>query len=388
MCGWHPRRVSLIEARSVLVIRPDEIGDVILTSPFLRELRHAAPQAKITLLVKSACYELVQHCPYVDSVQTLNFAPHWDKPGVLRLCRQTLSLRWSTIGWGGFDLILLPRRDADWYGSVLAGHLLAGRGVIKVHRDQVVNNLAPLPPPPPVKVFPVSNPNIEHEVLQSLHFLSACGAEVPVDSHLEIWLTDSDRAFARDWLARTLPRGAPLVVLHPSGGRSRLKQWPKENFRVLLDRLLAETSCDFLIVGGADEQWILEEFINTGSDRVAKAVGGLTLRQLAAVLEKASLFIGGDSGPMHLAAAAGTRVLAIFGPTSEIRFSPLGANCRVISLHYECSPDRLGTYKDRCETCRFSEPRCLIELPVGTVFDEVRNLLEQYSAIQGVSRTN
>jgi ADP-heptose:LPS heptosyltransferase len=91
---------------------------------------------------------------------------------------------------------------------------------------------------------------------------------------------------------------------------------------------------------------------------------------------------------MHLAAAAGTRVLAIFGPTSEIRFSPLGANCRVISLHYECSPDRLGTYKDRCETCRFSEPRCLTELPVGTVFDEVRNLLEQYSAIQGVSRTN
>jgi heptosyltransferase III len=163
--------------------------------------------------------------------------------------------------------------------------------------------------------------------------------------------------------------------MHPSGGRSRLKQWPVTRFRALLDQLAAESLCDFLIVGGADEAWIMKEFAGKACERVAIAVGQFALRQLGAVLEQAKLFVGGDSGPMHLAAATGTPVIGIFGSTSELRFRPWGPHCRVVSQHYPCSPDASGTFEDRCSTCHFSEPRCLTELPVEAVLAEIRAVL-------------
>jgi hypothetical protein len=101
ICGWRPERTALTEARRILVIRPDEIGDVILTSPFLRDLRQAAPGAKITLLVKPACYPLVQHCPHADAVFTLKFASPWEKLSVLGVCWQAMKLKWTRTGGRG-----------------------------------------------------------------------------------------------------------------------------------------------------------------------------------------------------------------------------------------------------------------------------------------------
>lgn len=372
--GWSFGRVHLNDARNILVIRPDEIGDVVLTGPFLRELRRAAPRAHIALLVKTACRELVEHCPYVDAVHALNFCTG----GIgyhLRLRWAAWCLRWSRLPWLGFDLVLLPRRDADWYDSEFVGHLLAGHGALLVHRDKAVKNSPQMPLDQPMAFESFSNPHIEHEVLHNLRFLGWCGAADVTSSHLELWFTSADRNIARDWLTQHLPRRAPLVVLHPSGGRSRLKQWPIENFHAVLNLLLAETSCDFLIFGGEEEGWIAMEFSCVAGERVAVAVGQFTLRQLSAVFEEATLFLGGDSGPMHLAAAAGVPVIAVFGSTSEVRFSPWDSHCKVVSKHYDCSPDVLRTYENRCQSCRFPEPRCLTELSVESVVVEVREAL-------------
>jgi ADP-heptose:LPS heptosyltransferase len=375
-CGWRPRKVSVKEARRILVIRPDEIGDVTLTSAFFRELRRAAPRSVITLVVKKACYDVIEHCPHVDFKYALNFAAHSDDDHYrLRLCRDACLLRWEKIGLAGFDLVLLPRRGVDWYESVLIGHLLAGYGALMAHDDKIATKPAKGPIAPPVAFDLFSNPHTEHEVIHNLRFLSACGAEMPVDSHLETWPVDADLAFADDWLARNLPSDAPLVVFHPSGGNSPLKQWPKEKFRDLLDRLLAATNCNFLIIGGSGEEWIARDFVMDGNARVIVGVGKFRLRQLAAIMKRSNLFVGGDSGPMHIAAASGTRVLAVFGSTSEKCFRPWGTHCRVVSLHYECSPDVLGVSLDRCQSCRFEEPRCLTELPVSTVLAGALELL-------------
>jgi ADP-heptose:LPS heptosyltransferase len=98
-------------------------------------------------------------------------------------------------------------------------------------------------------------------------------------------------------------------------------------------------------------------------------------------LEKAALFVGGDSGPAHLAAASGTAVVGLLGPTSTIRFRPWGGHCRVASLSYPCSPDVVRTYRDRCWSCPFTEPRCLTELPVETVLDECHAALAQSALV-------
>lgn len=375
MSGLRPPVVPLGEAGNILVIRPDEIGDVVLTSPFLRELRRAAPSAHIALLVKTACRELVVHCPYVDAVHALNFAPDGSDGYRVHLRWSAWRLRWSRVPRRGFDLVLLPRRDADWYDAEFVGHLLAGHGVLLVHRDRVVKNCSPSPPDPPFAFEPYSNPHIEHEVLHNLRFLRWCGVPGATDPRLEVWLTDTDRIFARSWLDRHLPCSAPLVVLHPSGGRSPLKQWPHEKFRALLIQLLTEKSCNFLVLGGKEENWIAKEFSCVVSQRTAIAVGEFTLRQLCAILEEAELFVGGDSGPMHLAAAVGTPVIAILGSTSEVRFRPWGSYSQVVSRRYACSPDSLATFENRCQLCRYPEPRCLTELSVESVLAEARALL-------------
>lgn len=377
--GWRPTRILLHEAEGILVIRPDEIGDVILTGPFLRELRQAAPRAHITLLVKIACRELVEHCPYVDAVHALNFGAV-DDADRIRLYWAAFILRLSRLSWKGFDLVLLPRRGIDWYNSKLVGHLLAGRGAILVHRESLIKTSLLPPPDPQVNSECYSNPHIEHEVLHNLSFLQWCGDTDAMNARLELWISEADRQFARSWLRHHLPRRAQLVVMHPTGGSSRLKQWPIVNYRALLNNLLTETCFNFLIIGGSEEMWVRSEFARDVCKRVSLAVGELTLRQLSGVLQEAVLFIGGDSGPMHLAAAAGTTVIAVFGPTSELRFHPWGSHCNVVSQHYACSPDKRATFEGRCETCCFPEPRCLTELSVESLLSKVRSVLLKMSS--------
>src|SRR5262245_16529809 len=131
--GGKVRPMPLAQARKILVLRPDEIGDVVLTTAFLRELRHAAPQAHIDLIVKGACRELVEHCPYVDAVHTFDFSS--DNMRRLRLCWRAWCLRSRRRVPTDFDLVLLPRRGPDYYDSVFLGHLLAGKGAILAHGE-------------------------------------------------------------------------------------------------------------------------------------------------------------------------------------------------------------------------------------------------------------
>jgi ADP-heptose:LPS heptosyltransferase len=240
---------------------------------------------------------------------------------------------------------------------------------VLAHREGVIKNSWSAPERA-IATESFSNPNIEHEVEHNLRFLRWCGAQEAFDTRLELWLTQDDRNYVDRWLTAHLPRRAPLIVVHPSGGRSRLKQWPIENYRDLIARLLSRTQCDVLVIGGEDETWINREIALEPNERVQIVIGEFTLRQLGAILEQAALFVGGDTGPMHVAAAAGTRVVAVFGPTSETRFRPLGANARVASLRHKCSPDVTGTYQDRCPTCLFPEPLCLTELPVDEVVQQ------------------
>jgi heptosyltransferase-2 len=325
--GRRPKRVPLAQARRILVVRPDEIGDVILTSPFFRELRRAAPEAHIVALVKSACFELVEHCPYVNEAQVLDFRLDVS----LRVRADALLMRFSRGCWRGFDLVLLPRWDHDYYDSELIAHLLAGRGAVVVHRDRIVSR--DNWPEPPFAVEAYCSPQVEHEAIHPLRMLKWCGTRGAEDVRLEIWLTERDRTFARGWLANRFPAGSPIVVIHPSGGNSELKQWPLVRYVELINRLRQQHRFDFLVVGGPDESFITEAFAGEACDRVAVAPGAFTLRQLAAVLERAQLFVGGDSGPMHLAAAVQTPiVIGVFGPTSERRFGPWGRDCRIVSL--------------------------------------------------------
>lgn len=374
--AWRRRRPppSLSAARSILVVRLDEIGDVVLSSAFFRELRRNAPRARITAVVKPACADLLAACPYLDTVETFH-APSgsWDAAHYFALRRAVIAHNVRRFFSRRFDLILLPRRNPDHrdgeflaFSSGLAFVAALDDFAAPANRDGRYRRSFS------EARYPVTRPL--HDGDYGLALLENLGGKI-LNRAPEAWTHPADQADAVKFLATHFNPAQPFAVLHPSGGNSALKQWPVANFATVAHSLALRHGLQWLVIGGADESRIREKFPLTDSPRIVPAPGSLSLRTLTAVLAHARLFIGGDSGPMHLAAAAGTPLVAVFGPTSESRFAPLGATSLVVSSHLSCSPDRTGTLMDRCAHCIYSEPRCLTELTVQPVLEAAHQLL-------------
>lgn len=377
--GVRPARLVVPECRRILVIRPDEIGDVVLTSSFLRNLRLAAPSAKISAVVSTACRSLWEHCPYLNAVFSLPFAVRGSEDSGGRhdlgaLMSAALRLKLTRMRTG-FDLVLLPRADADWYGAEMAAHVLAGRGAVAMNSADFISwNFAP-PQSPGLADFRYVCNKPQREPKANLEFLDWCGG-VAGDDALEFWHSPKDTAFVETWLAR-LRRNDRHVVFHPPGSRSQLRRWPAGRSRELIEKLLTRTDFSVVVVGGRQDEWVLEELdCFRNHPRVSVALHAFTLPQLGALIRACGFFVGGDSGPMHIAAAVGARTIGIFGPGTPTRFGPCGPLTDVVSLRYDCTPEIRQTW-DRCEVCVHDENRCLTELSADLVMDRFLALINR-----------
>jgi ADP-heptose:LPS heptosyltransferase len=170
-----------------------------------------------------------------------------------------------------------------------------------------------------------SNPMAEHEVLHNLHFLNWCGAVDTTDTRLELWVTRSDRRFAADALNS---RGE--CVVFASGAGHPFRCWPIDRFAAVAKWLQTQYELTPVLLGASGDP----EF-----DGGINLIGRTTLRQAAAVIERCVLFVGNDSGLMHIAAAVGTPIVEISGfridgdvnhANSPARFHPLGVEQRIV----------------------------------------------------------
>jgi heptosyltransferase-3 len=163
-----------------------------------------------------------------------------------------------------------------------------------------------------------------------------------------------------------------FVVVHPAS-RWLFKTWPAERSAQLMDRLAADGRRIVMTCGPADAEQALVRRIGSLTSAPVIDLGGLlSLKELAALTARARLFIGVDSAPMHIAAAVGTPVVALFGPSGDIEWAPWGVTHRVVaSTRHACRP----CGNDGCGGSKVSE--CLTTLPVARVLDEVRSLLNE-----------
>lgn len=366
-------RVRLPATARVLVVRAAGIGDLLLAVPALRALRAALPRATLDVLVTPGAAELLATSPLVDHVLTFDKA-QWDyaqdwlraprhlRP-LLRLCR---SLR-----AGHYDALLVLHHQTLRFGRLkYRAMLVVARPALAVGLE---NGRAPF--------FDVSvlddGFGARHEAAYALDLAAAAlGIHPPP-------LTGATLADL-GWDDLAVPQREthpPLVVLHPgSGGYSLARRWPVARFAAVARTLHAEFGARIAVVGGADDQAVTREL-----SRLLDAPAwldvqpdGASLRQTAGLLSRASLFIGNDSLPMHLAAAAGAPVVAIFGPSNHRAWAPLpaagGGEVVIVRRDLTCSPcfyrgHSLGTP----EGC---PPRpCLTELDIPIVLRHARALL-------------
>jgi len=299
--------------RRILVVKVDHLGDAILATAALRELRDAYPQAEIDLLTAPAVAPLFVGSSLATRVRT------YDAP---RYRRRADTKAAPTLDVGpAYDTVVELR--GDW--STLAVSFRVGarrrvdRGTVLLQNWWTRRFAAAERP---------------HEVEVNLAVVRWLVGSTPRTPHIEAHIPTE----ARDVLERRLAEAGiqgrePLVTIHPGAGW-RPRAWFPERFAAIADWAREHYDAQIVFVGSAEERDI-EAAIRTRMRGPATFwFGTLRIGEMAALLERSRLLIGNDSGVAHLAAAFGTPVIALFGPQDPRRFRPWADSDRAIVLHH------------------------------------------------------
>ena len=351
---------GLAGAKSILVVRLDKIGDVVLNSSFLRELRRSAPAAWITLVVAPETLDLVQACPHVNEALAYDFQVQSRFWRLIRH-RRAIAFARSHLWKRRFDLALSPRFDADQQHAGFVAYfsgatsrigwsesVTAARAEINAGEDRLFTRLLQRPVP-------------VHEAERNLEFLRRIGGSV-TDAAAELCLTDHDEMAAR----RALGSDAPYVVVAPGAGVPK-RLWPAARFAEAARRLCA-TGERVVILGAPSERALGQEVAAALDGCGLDLTGQLRLRESAAVIRGARLFLCNDTGIAHVAAAVGTSVVVIACHPADgsdehenapARFRPQGGHVTVVQPPTAQSPCEDG--------CGAEEPHCVLGVTVDAV---------------------
>jgi ADP-heptose:LPS heptosyltransferase len=350
------RRQPLAPSR-ILLLRLERIGDLLMALPAIADVRARAPQAHIDLVVGSWNDSLARAIPAVSRVETLD--ADWLARGEAGLGLAALLRR--ARGWRGrrYDLVLNFEPDirsnllaAAAGGTWTAGYRSGGGGPLL---DQALDY----------------EPG-RHTTDNARRLVAAVlGAATPVPAAALVPPADAVAAAERILGAA---RRRPLVGLHASGGRA-IKQWEPSRFAAVA-RALADDGATVVLTGAAGDRPIVDEVARAIDPRhLVDAAGDVDLVVLAALLQRLDLFVTGDTGPMHLAHAVGTPIVAVFGPSDPARYAPRGPLDRVVRIDLPCAPcNRIRRPPARCVG---HTPDCLSGIAAGQVLSAARAVLAE-----------
>jgi heptosyltransferase-2 len=327
----------------ILVIRYSALGDVVLATSVLQPLRALFPAARLEWVTSPAYAPLLEGLPELAAVHRLGRAGD-DAPGALRA-----RLR------GRYDLAidLQEKVKSAWLAWAAAPRRL------HYHRRTACEALLAL--------AGRDRPNVRgHATAQYARVLAPLGGGAP--GPLRVHLSEEARAQAEAALAGPGRADRPLVALAP-GATWATKRWAPERFAAVGEALHADGYGLVLCAGPGDAEAVAA-FRAACRVPLAADLTPLRVPALAAALARVRLLVACDSGPVHLASAVGTPALALFGPTSTIRWGPAPPG-RALSLGLECQP----CSNHGGERCPLSHHRCLADLDASTVLKAARELL-------------
>jgi lipopolysaccharide heptosyltransferase II len=318
--------------RSILLVQLDHLGDAVVTAAMLPTLRRNFPRARIEVLAAPWNREVFEACGEVDRVhisRVNRFAPGWRPLWPLALVAWGLRLRSRRFELGIDVRGEMPLAVVLWLAGVRrrVGWDCGGGGFLLTDSAK----------------FVPGRPEMESR----LALLELLGIDPRDDSLLTTpWFSPppAARASVSDRLERSDVYGKPLIVFHVGAG-TKAKRWPAAHWQELLGRVIVEYGSPVVLVGGRSERRIAAEVLSGRPwPNVEDWTGQITVAEMAALIERADLFIGADSGPAHLAAAAGTPAVVLFSGTNRARqWRPWGRRVTVVKHSVACSPCHLTT---------------------------------------------
>jgi len=361
-------------APRILLVRPDHLGDLILAGPSGRLLHAALPNSAVDWLVgpwgadvvrRSGAEHEILTCPFPGFTRRPKASP-WSPYSLLAVEARSLRAR-------RYDAALILRPD-HWWGALL----VAAAG-IPVRIGFGVSEAEPF------LTHALPAPEATHAVEANVA-LARLAAELLGSSALEIASPSPGvvvTADERAWATATVGRGTgPLIALHPGSGAA-VKNWLPHRWSGVLAKLMDATGARVVLTGSRAEVPLVERIASTLEPRPLALIGHTSLGQLAALFEHCDLVLGGDSGPLHLAAAMGTPTVRLYGPTPTAVFGPWGdpARQRPIQAALPCEP--CGSFTPPCGAT--ATPACLRAIDVDTVVDAALKALATGARLQ--SRT-
>ncbi len=348
------------EVRRILVFAYHGLGNFIMYTPALRELRARYPDARIDLQVgnDTGCEEVLEGSGLFDNIYNLRYSD-----GLLAWVNRAREIRETR-----YDMIINEFHSHSWRLALLVaasgspwrvGHVTSPGWSHRFSRFSFVFNI------------PVAMREDEHEVERYLDLVAAAGAARTSQSQARpfVYLAEGDRQFARRFFNASALQDAPTIIgVQPgTSATMRWKQWPLERYRELIERILEETlEARIVLFGSAGEKEMIEGLARGLGSRVTVAAGKTTVKQVAALIEKCDMLICNDSGLMHVAVAVGTPVVAIYGPTDIRRTAPLGDEHTVIRHELPCSPCFRLEGDEQIHLCPHHD--CLMTITTDEVF--------------------
>jgi lipopolysaccharide heptosyltransferase I len=313
----------------ILIIKLSAIGDVVQTLPALEAIKKIFPESEITWVVEEAAAGILEGHPLINRL-LVSQRKAW-----LRLLKNPFS------AWRGLSNIIrfiyLLRKiyydiAIDFQGLFKSGILIGfARADRKIGFDRTrefsylfLNERLP--------AYDIE----KHALERYLDIAQYLGArDVSPACVLPI---KEEQEKIKQRIQAVKPTGRRLVIVNP-GARWTTKLWPERNFAELADRLIQEKNATVIFTGGPNDRRMIERVLTLmKNSNVENWAGETTLKELAALASVSDLFITTDTGSMHLAAAVGAKVLALFGPTAPWRTGPYGRSNTVVRSGIDCSP--------------------------------------------------
>jgi heptosyltransferase III len=309
--------------KNVLIIKLRYIGDVLLATPTVRAIKAAQPDVRVTMMVNRGTEDVLS--------------------GNLR------SRRFDTV-------IDLTDGDRSAFLSWISGASVR-IGFNDEHRwrgkyyTQVLQSL----------------PGVQHRIDRDLEALKPMG--IQADSKDLVLRVTPEEVDSADQLLDQLgvQRSQSMVILQP-GARYWFKAWPPERYAELADRLTSQYGCHVLIGGSSADLDLAQQIRQMAKSRPTIMAGRTTIKQFAAIAKRSVLFVGSDSGAMHIAAAVGTSVVALFGPSNPREWGPRGGPAEILYKEIDC---RICFHP----TCMRGEENCMRRISVEEVCAAAQKLL-------------
>jgi len=351
-----------LSGKRILIIKPSSLGDVVHTLPLVHALKRWYPGTRLGWIVQDVYAELLERDTAIDQVYPIHISstsdPHAGRLAYLHAFRETVKtfrLLRGQLREAPYDLVLDLHASfrSGLLGRTNPGGMRVGFKGARELNTFFQDQLLEVPG------------GIEHAVEKNLLFCDYLGCSVAAEDFF-MCSGRKDEAVVQSFLDRQgLAEGTVIVYANPAA-RWQTKFWPAAKWAELADRLVGR-GAQILFGGSGQDKVYIQSITRLMKTRSLVSAGDLTLVQSVALMQRCALYVGLDSGPMHMAALAGVPVVALFGPTHPARVGPYGVEHRIVrAVELDC----LECRKRFCP-----QLRCMQDISVDRVYGAALELL-------------